>query len=90
MSSACGKVCSIIITFCLCRVIGPDSLKRIEIEILASSQGVVDFIDIINSIYTESSDSKVAKGKEVLSTLRIYDLEKVRFLPCEKKDCILL
>jgi hypothetical protein len=51
------------------RVYGAESMKQLEIEVLASSQGVVDFIETLNSIYPEKEN--------VLSTLRIHEMDKV-------------
>jgi hypothetical protein len=53
------------------RVLGPDSEKQVEIEVLSSPQGVVNFIELIKSVYSDDSS-------EVMKTLRIYDLNKVR------------
>lgn len=53
------------------RVLGPDSEKQVEIEVLSSPQGVVNFIELIKSVFSDDSS-------EVMKTLRIYDLNKVR------------
>jgi hypothetical protein len=42
---------------------------------LASQKGVVNFIEIVNSIYKLADSSK--ETENILSTLRIHDLEKV-------------
>lgn len=46
---------------------GPDGVKQVEVEFLASPKGVVRLIDTITENYANSS---------VLSTLRVFDLEK--------------
>lgn len=47
-------------------VINSDSVKKVELEFVTSSKGVVTLIDLLNSLYEPN----------ILSTLRIYDLEK--------------
>lgn len=47
-------------------VVNTDSVKQVEIEFVSSANGVVTLIDLLNSLYDSN----------VLSTLRIYDLEK--------------
>ena len=44
-----------------------DSLKQAELEFASSAKGVVVLIDLLKSIYDAN----------ILSTLRIYDIEKV-------------
>lgn len=48
---------------------GPKSVKLLEIELLASPQGVVDLITVINSIYPPTEN--------ILNTIRIHELDKV-------------
>lgn len=51
------------------RVSGLGAEKQIELEFLSSAKGVVAFIDTLKSI----DDSK----QNVISTLRIHELDKV-------------
>ena len=54
------------------RVKGPESDQKVEIEVLANAQGVVDFIETLNSLYPIN--------QKVLSTLRIHEMDKVSAL----------
>lgn len=49
------------------RITNAESLKQVEVEFLSSPKGVVTLIDQISSLYDAST----------LSSLRIYDIEKV-------------
>ena len=50
-------------------ITGPDGVKQVELEFLATPKGVVRLIDTISENYVDSPS--------VLSTLRVFDLEKV-------------
>lgn len=54
------------------RVKGPESDQKVEIEVLANTQGVVDFIETLNSLYPVK--------QKILSTLRIHEMDKVTAL----------
>lgn len=53
----------------LFRVKGPEFDQKVEIEVLANAQGVVDFIETLNSLYPVK--------QKILSTLRIHEMDKV-------------
>ena len=49
-----------------------DSIKQVEVEFLTSPNGILKLIELIKSCNADDPN--------VLSTLRIYDLEKVKGL----------
>lgn len=59
-------------------MVGEEGLRQIEIEALASPNGVVSFIEIIRSVYPEATSA--GSNDNILSSLRIYDMQKVKYL----------
>lgn len=57
--------------FCLKRVTGQGSASLNELEFLATRQGVVSLLGLINGLN---------KSENVLSTLRIYENDRVIFI----------